>query len=104
MRQVHLRSRNLDVANKCRGFALARLSERIRPNRRIHNHMLDDQPHLSSMHFWANDALKSVLREGSLQDKPGPSVATEFDASCRESMTNAEPASVLPVSFHSSGT
>jgi hypothetical protein len=21
----------------------------------IHNHMLDDQPHLCFMHFWAND-------------------------------------------------
>ena len=29
----------------------------------IHNHMLDDQPHLFFMHFWANaDALK--LAEG----------------------------------------
>src|SRR5207249_10867675 len=29
----------------------------------IHNHMLDDQPHLYSMHFWANDDAKK-LAEG----------------------------------------
>jgi hypothetical protein len=29
----------------------------------IHNHMLDDQPHLYFMHFWANDDAKK-LAEG----------------------------------------
>jgi hypothetical protein len=29
----------------------------------LHNHMLDDQPHLFFMHFWANDAAKK-LAEG----------------------------------------
>ena len=29
----------------------------------IHNHMLDDQPHLYFMHFWANDDAKR-LAEG----------------------------------------
>ena len=29
----------------------------------IHNHMLDDQPHLYFMHFWANDDTKK-LAEG----------------------------------------
>jgi len=26
----------------------------------IHNHMLDDQPHLYFMHFWANDDAKKL--------------------------------------------
>jgi hypothetical protein len=29
----------------------------------LHNHMLDDQPHLFFMHFWANDDAKK-LAEG----------------------------------------
>jgi hypothetical protein len=29
----------------------------------IHNHMLDDQPHLYFMHFWANDDARK-LAEG----------------------------------------
>jgi hypothetical protein len=29
----------------------------------IHNHMLDDQPHLYFLHFWANDDAKK-LAEG----------------------------------------
>ena len=29
----------------------------------LHNHMLDDQPHLYFMHFWANDDAKK-LAEG----------------------------------------
>ena len=28
----------------------------------IHNHMLDDQPHLFFMHFWANDDAKKLCR------------------------------------------
>jgi len=29
----------------------------------IHNHMLDDQPHLFFMHFWANDDAKKLAEE-----------------------------------------
>ena len=29
----------------------------------VHNHMLDDEPHLFFMHFWANDDAKK-LAEG----------------------------------------
>ena len=29
----------------------------------IHNHMIDDQPHLYFMHFWANDDARK-LAEG----------------------------------------
>ena len=32
-------------------------------HQQIHNHMLDDQPHLYFMHFWANDDAKK-LAEG----------------------------------------
>ena len=28
----------------------------------IHNHMLDDQPHLFFMHFWANDDAQKLAR------------------------------------------
>jgi biotin operon repressor len=29
----------------------------------LHNHMLDDQPHLFFMHFWANDDAKKLAKE-----------------------------------------
>jgi hypothetical protein len=28
----------------------------------LHNHMLDDQPHLFFMHFWANDDAQKLAR------------------------------------------
>ena len=49
--------------------------------------------------------LKGVLREGSLQDKTGPSVATEFGVLLPDSQgTRINSARVWPGSCHSAGT
>jgi hypothetical protein len=47
-------------------------------------------------------ALKGVLREGSLQDKPGPSVATEFDVLLPG--IHNERRTGVGLTFHSGGT